>query len=258
MHILASRCRSAYPRPSGEVSCARQLAYSFGMTARIEIDYISDIACPWCAVGLASLEEALRRTADTVTADIHLQPFELNPQMQPGGENLVQLLGSRYGGEPGQMAAMRETVRARAAQVGFVINQDDRSRIYNTFDGHRLLHWAHESGRQLPLKHALFKANFTDNADISDREVLVAAAGAAGLDPAEARAVLASDRYAREVRQAQQLWSARGIRSVPGAVINGKWLIAGGQPPEAFEQALREIALQLADDTASAKPGPSP
>ena len=215
------------------------------MTTRIEIDYISDIACPWCAVGLTSLEEALRRTADTLTADIHLQPFELNPDMQPAGENLVELLGSRYGGAPDQMATMRETVRARAAQVGFAINQDEHSRIYNTFDGHRLLHWAHESGRQLPLKHALFKANFTDNENVSDPEVLVAAAAAAGLDPAEARAVLESDRYAREVREAEQLWSSRGIRSVPGAVINGKWLIAGGQPPEAFEEALREISRQL-------------
>jgi predicted DsbA family dithiol-disulfide isomerase len=223
----------------------QRLAYGYGMTTRIEIDYISDIACPWCAVGLASLEEALRRTSDTLTADIHLQPFELNPGMQPAGENLVELLGSRYGGAPDQMATMRETVRARAAQVGFAINQDEHSRIYNTFDGHRLLHWAHESGRQLPLKHALFKANFTDNENVSDPEVLVAAAAAAGLDAAEARAVLESDRYAREVREAEQLWSSRGIRSVPGAVINGKWLIAGGQPPEAFEEALREISRQL-------------
>jgi predicted DsbA family dithiol-disulfide isomerase len=225
------------------------------MPARLEIDYISDIACPWCAVGLAGLEEALRRTADVVTAQIHLQPFELNPGMRPEGENLEELLGSRYGGAPAQMAQMRETVRSRAAEVGFVINQNEASRIYNTFDGHRLLHWAHESGRQLALKQALFKANFTDNQNVSDHEILVAAAAAAGLDPQQAREVLASDRYAREVRQAEQLWNARGIRSVPGVVINGQWLISGGQPPEAFEQALREIAQQLEAEVAPAGPG---
>ena len=212
------------------------------MTARLAIDFVSDVACPWCAIGLASLEEALRRTTGSVTAEIRCHPFELNPHMVEGGANIDEYLGGHYGGAPEQMAAMRENVRARAASVGLVFNQDSRSRIYNTFKAHRLLHWAQDRGRQLELKRALFKANFTDNADISDNEVLVAAATAAGLDANEARSVLAGGDHADQVRAAEQLWQSRGIQSVPAVVINGKWLISGGQPPEAFEQALRQIA----------------
>lgn len=212
------------------------------MSTQLSIDFVSDVACPWCAIGLAALEEALRRTAGAVTAEIHFHPFELNPAMPPEGANIDEHLGSRYGGSAEQMAAMREQVRARAASVGLAFMQDSTSRIHNTFDAHRLLHWARESGLQQQLKRALFKANFSDNANVSDRNVLVGAAVEAGLDASEARQVLASRRFADAVREAEQLWQARGIHSVPAVVINDKWLISGGQPPEAFEQALRQIA----------------
>lgn len=216
------------------------------MPVQLEIDFVSDVACPWCAIGLAGLEEALRRAADAVSARIRFQPFELNPDMPPGGQNIDELIGGRYGADARRMAEMRETVRARAANVGFTINQDSASRIYNTFDAHRLLHWAEGLGRQQALKHELFRANFTEGADVSDAAVLVAAAAAAGLDPEQAREVLTSGRYAEQVREAEQLWLSRDINSVPGIVINGQWLISGGQPPEMFEQALRQIAAQAA------------
>jgi predicted DsbA family dithiol-disulfide isomerase len=216
------------------------------MPAQLQIDFVSDVACPWCAIGLASLEEALRRVGDAVSAQIRFQPFELNPDMRREGENIDEFIGGRYGASAAQMTAMRDNVRTRAAGVGLAFNQHSNSRIYNTFDAHRLLHWAHGVGKQHALKHALFRANFTDNSDVSDHEVLVAAASAAGLDAGAAREVLATGRYEDDVREAEQLWASRGIRAVPGIVINGKWLISGGQPPETFEKALREIAGELA------------
>ena len=215
------------------------------VTAQLQIDFVSDVACPWCAIGLASLEQALHRLDGVVNARIDFQPFELNPGMGAGGENIDEFIGGRYGADAARMTAMRENVRARAASVGLAFNQDASSRIYNTFDAHRLLHWAQASGRQPALKHALFKANFTANADVSDHDVLAAAAIEAGLDGAEAREILATGRYTEEVREAEKLWISRGINAVPGVVINGKWLISGGQPPEVFEQSLREIAGQV-------------
>lgn len=212
------------------------------MPRQLKIDFISDVACPWCAIALHSLEEALRRAADVVEARIHFLPFELNPDMVAGGANIEAHLGERHGGGAEQMAAMREMVRTRGAEVGFTINLTADSRLYNTFDAHRLLHWAGIVGRQRELKHALFRANFTDNADVSDQAVLVAAAVAAGLDAAAAREVLASGRYGGEVRAIERLWQARGIHSVPGIIIDEQWGISGGHPPEAFEQALREVA----------------
>ncbi len=218
------------------------------MTQRLQIDFVSDVACPWCAVGLFSLDEALRRLADVVDADITFQPFELNPDMPLAGENLDEHIAGKYRTTPQQIAAGREPLRARGASLGFAFNSSSRSRVYNTFDAHRLLHWAKEFNLHRELKRALFKANFTDDLDVSDPVILVGVAGTVGLDQERARAVLASQQYCAEVRAAEKLWLARGIQSVPGVVVNQKWLISGGQPPEIFEQALRNIATELAPD----------
>jgi predicted DsbA family dithiol-disulfide isomerase len=216
------------------------------MPKPIRIDFVSDVSCPWCVIGLQGLEEALSRTGDVVQADIHFQPFELNPNMPAEGQNIVEHIGEKYGSTPEQSAANREMIRARAASVGFTMAMTDQSRIYNTFDAHRLLHWAEMEGRQAPLKHALFEAYFTDGQSPGDPAVLIAAAEKAGLDGAAAAEVLSSGRYAEEVRAAERQWQAAGINSVPAIVINQRYLISGGQPPETFEEALRAIAKEAA------------
>lgn len=210
----------------------------------VKIDFVSDVVCPWCAVGLNSLEAALRSLEGEVGAEIHFHPFELNPQMAPEGEDVGEHLARKYGSTPEQMAQNREAIRERGASVGFTFNMDKRSRIYNTFDAHRLLHWAEDKGLQTQLKHALFKAYFTDGQSPGDHEVLVRVAGEVGLDAAEAREVLASGRYADEVREREQLYLRSGIHSVPAIIVNERHLIQGGQPVEVFEQALRQIAGQ--------------
>ncbi|MGE7204262.1 DsbA family oxidoreductase [Sphingomonas sp. NPDC019816] len=214
------------------------------MPRPIRIDFVSDISCPWCIIGLRGLEIALERLGDAVEADIHFQPFELNPAMTPEGENIVEHIGRKYGATPEQSAANRATIRERAASVGFTMAMTDTSRIYNSFDAHRLLYWAGIEGRQAALKHALFDSYFTNGEDISDHAVLIAAAARAGLDTDEAQAILTSDRYAAEVREAERLWQGRGIQSVPAIVIDNRYLISGGQPLESFEQALRQIAAE--------------
>ncbi|WP_213981345.1 DsbA family oxidoreductase [Sphingomonas sp. dw_22] len=215
---------------------------------KLKIDFVSDVSCPWCIIGLRGLEEGLARAGDVVAADIAFQPFELNPAMPREGQNIVEHIAQKYGSTPEQSAANRAMIRDRAAAVGFTMVTSEASRIYNTFDAHRLLHWAEGQGEglQKALKLALFEAYFTEGKDPSDPEVLAAAAEKAGLDAETAREVLSSGRYAQEVRDAERLWQSRGINSVPAIVIDGKYLISGGQPPEAFEQALREIAAQAA------------
>lgn len=212
------------------------------MKKHLKIDFVSDVSCPWCAVGLASLQTALQRLDGEVQVDITFQPFELNPAMVAEGEDTTEHLTKKYGSTPEQAAAIRETIRARGAELGFTFNLDKRSRIYNTFDAHRLLHWAEQSGHQLALKQALLKAYFTDGENPSDHAVLARIAGAVGLDTKQANAILASDAYAQEVRQQEQFYQQQGIHSVPAVVINDRHLVSGGQPPEVFEQALRQIA----------------
>jgi len=208
----------------------------------LRIDFVSDVVCPWCAIGLASLQQALAKLDGEVAAEIHFQPFELNPQMAAEGEDSTEHLVRKYGSTAEQIDANRAAIRARGAALGFTFNMDRRSRVYNTFDAHRLLHWAELEGRHLALKQALLRAYFTDGEDVSAHDTLLRLAGEAGLDIERAQQILAGDTYADEVRAQEQFFQSRGIHSVPATIINGQHLISGGQPPEAFEQALRQIA----------------
>ncbi|CAM3587478.1 DSBA-like thioredoxin domain-containing protein [Bordetella sputigena] len=209
------------------------------MAQSLRIDFVSDVACPWCAVGLASLQRAIANVGDAVDAQIVMHPFELNPDMKPEGEALVDYIGKKYGRTPEQIAESQAMIRERGASVGFSFGQ--RSRVYNTFDAHRLLFWAGIEGKQLPLKMALLQAYHSDGKDPSNHDVLVEAAQSAGLDAERAREVLDSGRYADEVRAEEQEYMALGIQSVPAIIFNRKYLVSGGQPVEAFEQAIRQI-----------------
>ena len=209
---------------------------------RLRIDFVSDVVCPWCAIGLASLEQALERTRGEVEAEIHFQPFELNPQMPPGGQDAVEHLQQKYGMPAAQLAANQEAIRERGAALGFTFDMERRRRVYNTFDAHRLLHWAETEGRQRELKHALLRAYFTEGRDVSDHDTLAAIAGDAGLPAERAKAVLASGEFAEDVRTVERFFQQQGIRAVPAVIVERRHLISGGQPPEVFEQALRQIA----------------
>ena len=214
------------------------------MTKQLRIDFVSDVSCPWCAIGLKSLDAALGRVGAEVQADLHFQPFELNPDMGPDGQDIVEHITEKYGATAEQQAQTREAIRQRGADVGFVFDMERRGRIYNTFDAHRLLSWAEQEGRQRELKEALFSAYFTHCEDPSNHEVLLRAAGHAGLDREVAARILNSNEFAEEVREREQFFQRAGIRSVPAIIINQKHLISGGQPPEVFERALREIAAK--------------
>ena len=214
--------------------------------ARLRIDFVSDVACPWCAIGLAGLRQALARLEDRVDAEIHLQPFELNPNLPSEGEDADEHLMRKYGIGEAQLAANRKAIRERAAALGIAINTGPGSRVRNTFDAHRLLHWAdvRDAAKALDLKQALFRAYFTDGLNVADRETLACLAEEAGLDAAEARRVLDSGEFADDVRAQERHWQQAGIHAVPATIVDGTWLISGGQPPEAFEHALREIATR--------------
>ena len=222
------------------------------MTKPMKIDFVSDVSCPWCIIGLKGLEEALARVGGLVDADIHFQPFELNPNMPREGQRLVEHVAQKYGSTPQQFSERRAMIRDRAAELGFTIAlPPEEGRVYNTFDAHRLLHWAGIEGRQRELKVALFEAYFTLCLDPSDRIVLADAAEKAGLEREKAFEVLESGRYADEVRAAERFWHSKGISGVPAVIINERYLISGGQPADAFENAIRRIAAETSDQKAS-------
>ena len=206
----------------------------------MKIDFVSDVACPWCAVGLHSLEEALRRVGPDLKVELHFQPFELNPQMPPEGEDTVEHLARKYGASPEKLAQTREMLRQRGAELGFIFGE--RPRIWNTFDAHRLLHWAGLEGKQRELKHALLTAYHTHAQNPGSADVLLQLCADVGLDVERARAILAGNEFADEVRENERHWQSLGIQAVPSVIIDDQHLIQGGQSPEAFERALRQLA----------------
>ena len=208
---------------------------------RLDIAFVSDVACPWCAIGLASLDQALARLGGEVETALRVEPFELNPDMRPEGAEVVPYLARKYGRTPEQVARTQARIRERGAAVGFSFGV--RKHVWNTFDAHRVLHWAGLEGRALELKRALLRAYHGEGRNPGAADVLVDLAGAVGLDSVRAKSIVEGDDFTSEVRERERYWRQRGVAAVPHVVVNDSHAIEGAQPPEVFEQALRQIAL---------------
>jgi predicted DsbA family dithiol-disulfide isomerase len=212
----------------------------------MRIDFVSDVACPWCAIGLNSLERALERIGtDIGDVELHLQPFELNPTLPPEGVDATEYLTAKFGMTPEQLAASQARIVERGAAEGFAFGE--RAHVWNTFDAHRLLFWAGaevDLAGQRALKHALLTAYHGQGRNPGAHDVLLELAGRVGLPVERARDVLAHGEFAEAVRQAENFWQQLGVHAVPATIIDRKHLISGGQPSQVFEQALREIAAE--------------
>lgn len=212
------------------------------MTRTVSIDFVSDVMCPWCALGALALQQAIANLAGEVTVELTFKPFELNPDMPPDGENAVEHMMRKYGRTLAEVAARNVMVIDRGNVLGFTFDLAKRTHFYNSFDAHRLLYWSVAQDRQVALKHLLFKAHFCDGENISSHDTLVRLAGDAGLSTVRAQGVLESGEFAVEVRELQDFYLRRGISSVPAMVLNGRHLVAGSQSVEEYEQAIRQIA----------------
>lgn len=207
----------------------------------IRIDIVSDVVCPWCAIGYEQLRRAIGQLGDRAEVGIRWHPFELAPDMPREGMLLSDYGRMRYGATPEQSMANRAKMTALGAELGIDFRWTPESRIANTFKAHQLLLWAGEQGKQTALKLALFRAHFTDQADIADETVLLDTVEAAGLDRAEAAAVLADARYADAVRAEEAHWQNQNITGVPAYIVNGKYMIPGAQDAETFVRVLERV-----------------
>jgi predicted DsbA family dithiol-disulfide isomerase len=211
----------------------------------LRIDFISDINCPWCALGLAALDAAIQQLGDELALDIHCQPFELNPQLPAEGVKLKDYLQQKYSMGDAQIRSVHDTIAARGRELDFTFAE--REFLWNSFNCHRLLYWAereYSAEKQLQLKRALMQAYQGEGRDISQQEVLLNVVASIGLDNNRAEKILASDEFVQAVRNLQQEWTNAGISAVPSVVINRQHLLQGAQTPEVYVQALREIAQQ--------------
>lgn len=165
-----------------------------------------------------------------------------NPDMPAEGQNLREHIMEKYGSSKQESDASRARMNEAGSEVGFEFNFTDDTRMHNTFNLHQLLHWADQQGRMHELKQALFAAHFTNNRNISDNTVLADIAAEIGLNRSEALAVLADQRFANEVRTAQQQWRQQGIQSVPSVIFNQKHLVSGAQGVENFKSILQQLS----------------
>lgn len=207
---------------------------------RLDITLVSDVACPWCAIGLASLEQALARVNADIETTLRVEPFELNPDMGAEGMELMPYLTRKYGRTPEQVEEVQARIRERGAAVGFAFGP--RKHVWNTFDAHRILHWAGLEGRAVELKRALLHAYHAEGRNPGAEDVLIELAAAVGLDANRAQAILEGDEFKPEVRERERHWLESGVAGVPFVVVNGKYAIEGAESPERYEQALRQIA----------------
>ncbi|NBC89070.1 MAG: thioredoxin domain-containing protein [Alphaproteobacteria bacterium] len=224
------------------------------MTDRLTIDIYSDVVCPWCAIGYGQLTKALGELEGEIEAEVRWRPFELNPDMAAGGEDMEAHLSRKYGRSAEEGAAMRSRMKEIAQGAGVSLSYEGEveggseappQRMWNTRDCHKLLGFALEQAGpavQTELKLALFRAHFNHRADLSDRGTLLDIAAAAGLHREAVKAALDDEELeARVLAEQRQAWDLN-ITGVPAMIVNGTFMIPGAQAPETYVNALRRVA----------------
>ena len=211
------------------------------MSNKIQLDVVSDVVCPWCIVGYKNLQTAIQELGVAERIELQWQPFELNPNMPPEGQDLREHVAEKYGSSLEESNQARINITARGKEAGFTFNFFEEMKIVNTRDAHILLEYAHEMGKQTDLKLRLFTAAFTDQKDVSNRATLLDEISALGLDVNEATARLDSDKHRQEVIAQEQEWQRLGISAVPTVVFNRTSAMSGAQPVAAYKEALSEL-----------------
>ena len=213
------------------------------MKPTIKIDYISDVACPWCAVGLGNLNQAMALLDEKANFEVHFRPFELNPNMPHCGQDVIEHLTEKYHLTADQVKANQANIRAKALEAGFQFHPEGRKRVYNTFDCHRLLYWAakeYDLQKQAVLKKELINTYFCLAVNLDDQDNLIDAVIRAGLDKDRAQEMLKGKEFSSEVREEESTYTSAGISSVPSIILDNQYLLQGAQPTESFMKAFEQ------------------
>jgi predicted DsbA family dithiol-disulfide isomerase len=214
------------------------------MKPTIKIDFVSDVACPWCAVGYGNLESAIHSMQDQADFSVHFRAFQLNPQMPLGGQDAMEHLTQKYGLTLEQVQANQAQIRSRALEAGFKFHPEGRKRVYNTFNTHRLLFWAaleYNLAKQAALKKELLNTYFCLAVSLDDPQNVLDAVSRAGLDEKRAQQILNSDEFSAEVKTEETFYKNMGIHSVPSLIVNDQYLLQGAQGPESLKSAFLQL-----------------
>ena len=222
---------------------------------KMTIDIWSDVMCPWCLVGWGNLSQSLKQLEGEIEADIRWHAFELNPDMPEEGEERTAHIARKYGRTIEQSKQVQGQMRNAAEAAGVSLDYEGDTEpapdamMWNTFDAHKLLTWAleeHGAEKQTALKLALFEAHFNHRRRIGEREVLLDVIDEVGLDREAAAAALENKELARKTRVEERAAMEMNITGVPAKFIEGRFMVPGAQPPEAYVNALRRVAEKTA------------
>jgi len=206
----------------------------------MKIEMWSDFVCPFCYLGKRRLEIALEKFKQKDEVELVFKSFELDPSSKKKFDgNIHEFIAEKYGIPVEQARASNNQIKAEAKAIGLNYNFDDAIRT-NTFNAHRVVHYAKTQGKMNELSERIFKAYFVDSLNISDHKVLASLASEVGLNSNKVLSILESDQYAKDVRKDEETASKLGISGVPYFVINNKYAVSGAQPPELFLEALEK------------------
>ena len=211
------------------------------MSNMIKLDIISDVVCPWCIIGYNHLQAAIKELGIEDRIEIEWQPFELNPDMPADGENLRQHVARKYGSTAEESKNARIRIAGIGAEHGFEFNYFDEMKMVNTFDAHILLDYAKGFGKQTELKLRLFTAFFSEQKDVSDRNILKQELISVGLDADKGMRWLDDPQRLSAIRNAEKQWQQMGVSSVPTVVFNRESGVSGAHPVEGYKQILSEL-----------------
>ncbi|MGY6632487.1 MAG: DsbA family oxidoreductase [Alkalilacustris sp.] len=210
------------------------------MAAEVRLDIHADPICPWCLIGKAWLDRALEGAAHHPFV-VAWHPFQLNPDMPPGGMDRRAYLEAKFGGQMAAVDALRPVVEAAEA-AGVSLDLGAIARTPNTLDAHRVIHWAGLEGRQTPVMAALMRGYFQQGQDLGDRDTLAALAGQAGMDPTLVTRLLDSDADRDTIAARDAEARSRGIRAMPTFIVAGSYVLPGAQPTALWREVLAELS----------------
>ncbi|GAB3676080.1 DsbA family oxidoreductase [Salinisphaera aquimarina] len=219
---------------------------STAMTHTLKIDLVSDVVCPWCAIGYKRLQQAIELLDGEIDVEIEWHAFLLNPDVPPEGTPILEHLMHKYGKSEAEIRANQQMIVETAQELGLDFSHATDRRSWNTFNVHRVLAWAKEHGKYTGFKLALFDAYFGQAKNPTDPALLKQIAGSLDLDREQVDVILGSDRYAEEVERELAYYRSAGVSSVPSFVVENQYLLAGAQDPQTLANAFREIASNTA------------
>lgn len=215
----------------------------------IRLDIFSDPVCPWCLIGKTTLDRALESRPNHPFR-IEWHPFQLNPDMPKGGVDQVEYLAGKFGGRQRAIQAMLQVVE-HAKKAGAEINMDRVTRLPNTLDAHRVIHWAGIEGKQTPMVARLFRAHWRDGEDIGDPATLARLAGEVGMDASAVARLLASDADAEDIAARDYDARKKGVTAVPTFLIAQQYVVSGAQPLDVWQQVIDELVEKLKEEAGS-------